>query len=94
MPGDILAEQPDTWAWGQPLATFEGAGEGCDFNNAFREQNLVFDTTFCGAWAGAQWLNSGCAAQTGYGTCEQYVAENPGAFTEAFWTVESVKVYQ
>jgi len=92
VPGDILADEPNTWGWGQPLATFEGAGSGCDFNQMFKSQNLVFDTTFCGAWAGQAWSGSQCAGLAP--TCEDYVALNPGAFTEAFWAIESVKVYQ
>ncbi|KAH9221713.1 glycoside hydrolase family 16 protein [Leptodontidium sp. 2 PMI_412] len=82
IPSDITAQRPNTWAWGQPLATFEsGANAGCDFNRAFRDQSLVFDTTFCGTWAGSMWGSSSCSNLAG--TCEQ----------EAFWLINSVKVY-
>ena len=92
VPADVKAEKPNTWAWGKPLATFEsGADGGCDFDNAFSNQNLVFDTTFCGTWAGSVWGDSSCSKLAP--TCEQYVRENPGAFTEAFWLINSVKVY-
>lgn len=90
VPADVLADAPNTGTWGEPLATFSGGG--CDFNNMFQEQNLVFDTTFCGVWAGATWGSSNCAALAP--TCEQYVALNPGAFLDAFWTIESVKYFQ
>ncbi|KAH7322008.1 glycoside hydrolase family 16 protein [Rhexocercosporidium sp. MPI-PUGE-AT-0058] len=84
--------RPNTWAWGQPLATFESvANGGCDFNRAFRDQNLVFDTTFCGTWAGSVWGSSSCSNLAP--TCEQYVRENPEAFREAYWLINSVKVY-
>ncbi|KAL2122692.1 hypothetical protein VTJ04DRAFT_3147 [Mycothermus thermophilus] len=38
--------------WGQPLASFL-ASDTCDFDQHFRQHNLIFDTTFCGDWAGA-----------------------------------------
>ncbi|PVH75105.1 glycoside hydrolase family 16 protein [Cadophora sp. DSE1049] len=92
VPRDVREERPDTWAWGQPLATFEGGGNGgCDFNRMFRDMNLVFDTTFCGTWAGSVWGSSSCSHLAP--TCEQYARENPGAFQEAYWLINSVKVY-
>lgn len=55
--------------------------------------NQVFDTTFCGDWAGSVWSQSNtCSALAP--TCEDYVQNNPGAFAEAFWTVNSLRVYQ
>jgi hypothetical protein len=90
VPGDILAEQPATWQWGTPLATFTGGG--CDFDTFFSSQNLIFDTTFCGSWAGAVWGSGSCASMAP--TCDQYVADNPAAFTDAYWLINSVKVYQ
>lgn len=54
--------------------------------------NIVFDTTFCGDWAGGVWSqDSTCASQAN--TCQDYVMNNPSAYTEAYWTVNSLKVY-
>jgi hypothetical protein len=55
-----------------------------------------FDTTFCGNNAGGEaWSSwSDCPAMTGYSTCEEYVAKTPHAFDDAYWLVNSVKVYQ
>jgi hypothetical protein len=52
--------------------------------------------TFCGAEAGGKaWTDwTDCAAKTGVATCEEYVQKNPEAFSEAYWLVNSVKVYQ
>lgn len=90
VPSDILNDAPNTWGWGQPLATFTGGG--CNFDTFFNNQNLIFDTTFCGTWAGGVWGNGQCAGMAS--TCEEYVADNPAAFTDAFWLINSVKVYQ
>lgn len=90
IPSDISSGQPDTANWGTPLASFSGSG--CDFDTAFSNQNLVFDTTFCGGWAGSVWGSSSCSSLAS--SCNAYVAENPAAFTDAYWLINSVKVYQ
>lgn len=45
IPTDILYNRPKPSTWGRPLAQFQG---GCDIREKFINQNLVFDTTFCG----------------------------------------------
>jgi len=92
IPSDITEENPNTMAWGTPMATFESGNGGCDFNTAFQNHNIVFDTTFCGGWAGGVWGSSSCGALAG--SCAEYVANNPGAFANAYWLINSVKVYQ
>lgn len=52
----------------------------------------IFDTTFCGDWAGNVWSSSNCRGLAG--DCKTYVANNPSAFREAYWAVNSLKVYQ
>lgn len=90
IPSDIDSGSPDPSTWGAPVSKFSG---GCDFANKFTNQQIVFDTTFCGDWAGAVWEGSTCAAQTKE-TCENFVANNPAAFKEAYWTINALKVYQ
>lgn len=53
---------------------------------------MIFNTTFCGDWAGKIWSKGSCAAKAP--TCENYVMNNPEAFDEAYWLVNSVKTYQ
>ncbi|RJE22200.1 endo-1,34-beta-glucanase [Aspergillus sclerotialis] len=89
IPGDIKNGNPNPGSWGAPLAKF--AGNGCNIDSHFAPQNIVFDTTFCGDWAGNTWGSSGCASK---GSCTDFVANNPAAFKEAFWKVNSLKVYQ
>jgi len=88
IPGDISANEPNIPGWGTPLVTMEG----CDIDQYFANNNIVFDTTFCGQWAGSVWGSSSCSALAN--TCEEYVANNPGAFQQAYWLINSVKVYQ
>ena len=58
-----------------------------------RGLSQVFDTTFCGDWAGNVWsIDSACSSQAP--TCQSFVQNNPSAFTDAYWSVNSLKVYQ
>lgn len=52
----------------------------------------VFDITFCGDWAGSVWSSSGCAGKAS--TCNAFVQNNPTAFDETYWRVNSLKVYE
>lgn len=88
IPGDVSSGSPDPQSWGQPIAKFNGP-----IDQYFQNNNLVFDTTFCGDWAGKVWSdNAECAALST--SCEDYVSQNPLAFAEAYWTVNSIQVYQ
>ncbi|EFQ26508.1 tat pathway signal sequence [Colletotrichum graminicola] len=92
IPGDISSGNPNPASWGQPMAKFNG-GAGCDIPSHFKQQNLVFNIALCGDWAGKVWdQNAECKALAPQ--CSDYVAANPQAFTEAFWLINSVKVYQ
>jgi len=91
-PSDIAAANPDPSKWGTPAARFQGPG--CNMDSSFRNHNIIFDTTFCGVWAGdTDWTTSGCAAVHGP-SCKDYVQKNPGDFKESFWEVNSLMVYQ
>lgn len=91
IPADILSGNPDPTTWGAPLALFSG----CDFDTYVKNQTIVFDTTFCGQWAGQQsvWQSDAICSKKA-ATCEDYVKNNPADFANAFWQVNSVKVYQ
>jgi hypothetical protein len=54
--------------------------------------NIVFDTTFCGDWAGSVWSSNPTCSQKA-ASCQDYVAGNPGDFADAYWLINSVKVY-
>lgn len=92
IPADISSGYPDPAGWKTPMAYFSGTG--CDFTDRFGPQQIVFDTTFCGDWAGETsiWAASACSAKAT--TCAAYVNANPSAFQEAYWLVNYVNVYQ
>ncbi|KAL8997264.1 MAG: hypothetical protein Q9188_006369, partial [Gyalolechia gomerana] len=90
-PQDVLGESPDPKGWGNPTASFQG-GSSCDIDQHFKDQQIFFDTTFCGDWAGREWSqDSTCSAKAS--TCEEYVQNNPAAFAEAYWQINALKVY-
>ncbi|KAK4132634.1 glycoside hydrolase family 16 protein [Trichocladium antarcticum] len=83
---------PDPSTFGPPLAAFVG-GAGCPIAQHFANHRIVFDTTFCGDWAGRVWAaDKTCAALAP--TCEAYVGGRPGAFAHAYWLVRSVRVFE
>lgn len=88
IPSDVLGDSPNPSGWGTPMAHFSGE---CDFTKSFTEQQIVFDTTFCGDWAGNTWSSSSCAVKAD--TCDAYVQNNPSAFADAYWSVNALKVY-
>lgn len=90
IPSDITAGSPVTSGWGLPTVKF--TGNTCNIDQHFQQHQIVFDTTFCGDWAGEVWSSGSCASVAP--TCVDYVAANPGAFSEAYWLINSVKVYQ
>jgi hypothetical protein len=47
IPADIQNGSPVTGNWGTPVVAFNG-GSGCNIDSHFANQNIVFDTTFCG----------------------------------------------
>jgi len=53
----------------------------------FQSHEIIFDNTFCGSYAGVAsvWNSSmnSCLVQTGYPTCNAFVAAQPAAFQNA-----------
>ncbi|KAJ5513730.1 Concanavalin A-like lectin/glucanases superfamily [Penicillium fimorum] len=93
IPPSITNGKPDVTQFGTPMAVVQ---EGCDVANAFKPQSFIFDTTFCGEWAGNVYGDSGCPMTGGDGlqSCHNYVANNPTKFAESYWEINSVKIYQ
>jgi len=82
-PADLLSGSPNPCNWGLPDADFP-LGSSCP-NWHFGPQNIIFDITFCGDWAGAVF-----GQQCG-GDCKNYVSYNPGAFSESYWLINSLR---
>ena len=89
VPDDVLGDSPDPAGWGIPAAKFAG---GCDISRMFKQQQIVFNTAFCGDWAGNEWTTGSCKEKAP--TCDEYVRDNPEAFAEAHWTINALKVYK
>lgn len=90
IPADISSGTPNPGNWGQPAARFAG---GCQIDNFFSNHQIVFDTTFCGDWAANVWTTDPvCSSKAP--TCQSFVQNNPSAFKDAFWSINSLKVYQ
>ncbi|EMD37716.1 glycoside hydrolase family 16 protein [Gelatoporia subvermispora B] len=80
----IIAPDP---SWGPPEATFP-TSDTCDYNSHFDAHQMIFDLTFCGDFAGNAYATSGCG-----GTCEDLVDNQPEAFSNAYWEINSLRVY-
>lgn len=84
VPEDITNKEPNPSSWGLPAANMMG---DCSIDEHFQQHNIVFDTTFCGEYAGSPnvWNSdtNTCAGETGYATCDAYVANHPEAFRDA-----------
>lgn len=94
IPADITAGTPDPSTWSLPAFTTEGGV--CNIDELFANHKIVFDTTFCGGYAGQTgfWQETTCYDADKYPTCDSYVGANPAAYKEAYWLINSVKVYQ
>jgi hypothetical protein len=92
IPADITSGTPNPDSWGSPDARFQLS---CNIGTNFKDHQIVFDTTFCGQWAGQQnvWSQDAVCGQKA-ATCNDFVANNPSAFIESYWQINSVKVYQ
>ncbi|KZT22212.1 glycoside hydrolase family 16 protein [Neolentinus lepideus HHB14362 ss-1] len=76
-------------SWGWPEAAFPTGDSNCGYEQHFDAHQMVFDLTFCGDWAGSAWSTAGC----GSGSCVDFVNNNPTAFSNAYWEVNSIRVY-
>lgn len=83
----------DVSQWGPPSASYPAVT--CDITQFFSPQNLVFDITLCGIWAGlpAQYFPA-CGGQGPTGICYQDNVIGPGGrYNEAYFEVKYVKAY-
>ncbi|KAG8864259.1 hypothetical protein FRB96_006080 [Tulasnella sp. 330] len=86
VPNDVTDLNPDPTTWGEPMAYL--SPDDCDVVSHFADHVIVFDIAFCGDWAGATYLTSGCP-----GTCNAQIME-PSNFDESYWIINSLRVYK
>ncbi|KIJ63521.1 glycoside hydrolase family 16 protein [Hydnomerulius pinastri MD-312] len=79
----------NTENWGVPAAYFPDTD--CNFATHLGPHNIMIDLDFCGAWAGDSqvYASSGCPS-----TCIDYVNQNPSAFRSAYFTFNSLNIYE
>ncbi|KAL2827234.1 concanavalin A-like lectin/glucanase domain-containing protein [Aspergillus cavernicola] len=100
IPPDLIADEhtssrsksssPDPSTWGPALADFPGTN--CDTLSHFRNLSIIVNIDLCGEYAGDLEVYKeqfGCPRE-----CRQFVARNPGMFTEAYWEFSGFRVYQ
>ncbi|KAI1375269.1 glycoside hydrolase family 16 protein [Hypoxylon crocopeplum] len=87
IPDDITARSPDPSTWGEASADFPNTN--CDIGSHFRNQSIIVNIDLCGQYAGGVYAQSGCPSN-----CTDYVANNPDAFSTAFWEFGSFEVYK
>ncbi|EON64227.1 hypothetical protein W97_03457 [Coniosporium apollinis CBS 100218] len=96
IPAGVTSSTPDPSTFGVPLANFQGPNT-CNIDSKFVNHKIIFNIDFCGQWAGNAYASSGCpltANQTGWDSCVYFVGDNPSNFTEAYWSINSLRVYQ
>lgn len=76
---------PDS-SWGRPEASFPTTD--CNFPQFFDAHQIIINLTFCGSWAGPKFISAGCGPD-----CNDFVDNNPQAFTEAYWELNALRVY-
>lgn len=92
-PKSLVNGSPDTSTFGKPMAHMQGE---CDFGERFTAQKLVFNTDFCGDWAGGIFGEDGQCPMTdpnSFTSCKNFVAKNPEEFKEAYWKINSVQIF-
>ncbi|KAI0759554.1 laminarinase [Trametes elegans] len=89
VPSDVKngASSVNTGNWGTPYAYFPS--QSCDISSHFGAHNIIINLTLCGDWAGAVYGQDGCP-----GDCVSYVNQNPSAFTNAYFDIQWLKIYQ
>jgi hypothetical protein len=88
IPADLSSGSPNPDSWGTPYARFDLTDGNCPSQH-FQNNQIIFDTTFCGDWAGATFPDT-CSSSM---SCTDYVKYNPYDFKEAYWLVNYVRVY-
>ncbi|KAH8900408.1 hypothetical protein GQ53DRAFT_633092, partial [Thozetella sp. PMI_491] len=93
IPYDIRRGHPNPASWGIPIGDLSQWHGGCDVNGTFHTQTIILNTNFCGSTlTPAMW--QGDAQCSNYTSCPEFVAKNPRAFDDTYWTINSIKVYE
>ncbi|KAK3636418.1 hypothetical protein LTR56_014205 [Elasticomyces elasticus] len=100
IPSSITSGAPNVSAFGQLTVNMQsGGGYYCDIAARFTNMSIIINTDFCGDYAGQVYayetpscpLTPGADSLT---SCVNFVGNNPSNFTEAYWQINSIRVYQ
>lgn len=101
IPASITSGSPNIGQFGTPAAMFQGS---CSIDSHFNNHSIIINTDFCGAYAGnvySQYQNCPQSNASLYppdqyslNSCVDFVGNNPQNFTDAYWQINSLKVYQ
>eukprot|EP00727_Mastigamoeba_balamuthi_P000466 m51a1_g10416 putative endo- -beta-glucanase (491) ;mRNA; r:78027-79763 len=91
VPGDLSSNSPNPSGWGKPFAKFT-LGSNCP-SAFFHDHSIRINLTFCGDWAGAVFASQCPAENARWGSCNEYVKNNPGAFTDAYWDINNIRIF-
>lgn len=110
VPENMKNENPDPNSWGTPVLHFvpkecdiraawtkmKIVSHARHSEHRASDGRQVVNITFCGKYAGAEaWEGyTGCRARTGVETCEQYVAQNPSAFDDVYFLINSIRTFR
>jgi len=91
IPSNVNSSTPDPSTWGPANADFPNTS--CNIPSHFWNLTMIFDIDFCGAWAGqtSVWASSNCSTSL---TCAQYVGQNPSAYTDTYFDINYVRIFQ
>ena len=90
-PGRAMNLPGGNSTWPVPNARFDGSSNA--FDDHFRDMQIIFNTAFCGEWAGKVWGESESCSKLA-GTCEEYVTGHPEAFEDVWWGIRGVQVWE
>ncbi|KAK5120356.1 hypothetical protein LTR85_006295 [Meristemomyces frigidus] len=102
IPASITNGAPDVTTFGTPAVNAQG---NCNIDSHFVNMSIIINTDFCGAYAGEVYEYSypNCPANitdtrgsgdTSLNSCVDFVGMNPAYFVDAYWEINSIKVYQ
>ncbi|PPQ69266.1 hypothetical protein CVT24_000072 [Panaeolus cyanescens] len=78
IPDDILDGTPTPSSWGPPSAKLSSSK--CDINKYYGNHTIVFNITFCGAWAGNSYIGTDCP-----GTCPERMMDPANFVVRGFF---------
>eukprot|EP01084_Bolivina_argentea_P018247 33979_1 len=91
IPNSIYTKKPDIDSFGIPFV-FYPFGSWCESSN-FKNMQVMFDLYYCG-WSGQQsFWDEQCQKYTSNATCQDWVANNPSYFRDAYWLINYLDVY-